>query len=239
MDTTTNSRRNHNLGLLVLALASCGGESGGIGSVDPILGGTAATLSADPSSCTIESGRGTCPVTITWSITGAEQPKIFNSTRATQPASVASGTKRIWLTEGPNRLEARDGATVLRTIVLTGRCIAGTAWNGVSCEGSASPTCPLAPAERGRVKWNPGHYYFVAKAIHMDAALTEIADQERIRGILRRYEWNTIEPTKDGYDFSRIRTDLAKAKARGLKLWIMVSAKYSSPPEYLAEYGSY
>lgn len=72
------------------------------------------------------------------------------------------------------------------------------------------------------IKWNPGNYIFVG----MDGDITdELASTAGFLGVQKGYIWKKLEPTKENYDFSEIRTDLAMVKKYGRRLVIQLQWK--------------
>lgn len=70
------------------------------------------------------------------------------------------------------------------------------------------------------VKWHPGHYVFVQAN-----AITERQLYPHFLGVQKFYNWRTLEPEKDRYDFSSIRADLAFLGKHGRRLVIQVQTK--------------
>jgi len=70
------------------------------------------------------------------------------------------------------------------------------------------------------VKWHPGHYAFV-----QSSPLNESHLYKHFQGIEKCYNWRTLEPEKDRYDFSTIRSDLAFLGKHGKRLVIQIQTK--------------
>ena len=70
------------------------------------------------------------------------------------------------------------------------------------------------------VKWHPGHYLFV-----QFSELREEHIHKVFRGIQKTYSWRALEPEKDRYEFSTIRSDLAFLGKHGKRLVVQVQAK--------------
>jgi hypothetical protein len=88
--------------------------------------------------------------------------------------------------------------------------------------------------DSGRVKWHPGHYAFVQSSVLDEGHL-----YEHFRGIQKCYNWCTLEPEKDRYDFSAIRSDLAFLGKRDKRLVVQIQTKAFAPgqnccPAYLS-----
>lgn len=104
---------------------------------------------------------------------------------------------------------------------------------------SRTPTTP----SKG-IKWHPGHY-LDSDSIERPgndpknlpiSVLTSIADTP-FRGALVRYGWTTLEPTKNGYDFSRIRTHRDALAKIGKRLIVQIQDRDfdgdDAPPSYV------
>lgn len=96
----------------------------------------------------------------------------------------------------------------------------------------------------GVVKWHPGHYVYLGWDDDEDYMAEMLKRTPRFRGVKLFHTWRTLEPSKDQYDFSRVRAQLAKAarlKTR-LALYIEVQTYHEGrnyTPDYVAgaEYG--
>ena len=89
-------------------------------------------------------------------------------------------------------------------------------------------------AVAGVCKWHPGHYAFV-----QFSALREEHIYKNFCGIQKAYTWRELEPEKDRYDFSAIRSDLAFLGKHDRRLVIQVQTKTFGPkqnycPSYLS-----
>lgn len=98
---------------------------------------------------------------------------------------------------------------------------------------------PAAALTAGSVKWHPGHYAFV-----QSSPLDERCLYDHFQGIQKLYTWRTLEPEKDRFDLSAIRSDLAFLGEHGKRLVIQVQTKAFGPgqnccPTYLSgpDYG--
>ena len=95
------------------------------------------------------------------------------------------------------------------------------------------PAGVAVPQQR---KYHPGHY-LALYGYENQSAMYDGA-HPGVRGINKRYTWQSLEPTLGQYDFSQIESDLAVAASQGLQLVVMVedkSFKNDPPPtpEYL------
>ena len=89
------------------------------------------------------------------------------------------------------------------------------------------------------VKWHPGNYIFV-QARRLDESLL----YPHFLGVQKCYSWKSLEPAKDRYDFSGLRSDLDFLARHGWRLVIQIQTKTFGPgqndcPAYLAgpDYG--
>ena len=61
-----------------------------------------------------------------------------------------------------------------------------------------------------------------------------------VKGIMKRYTWRSLEPTKGNYNFTELQSDLNWAKAHGMRLIAMIedkTFKLERPtPAYLDSY---
>jgi hypothetical protein len=104
---------------------------------------------------------------------------------------------------------------------------------------AASAAPPTSATATAAAKWHPGHYAFV-----LFSPLNERLLYPGFLGVQKCYNWRTLEPQKDRYDFSAIRSDLAFLGQHGKRLVIQVQTKtfgsgQNSCPAYLTgpEYG--
>lgn len=89
---------------------------------------------------------------------------------------------------------------------------------------------PRAAAPVG-LKWFPGHYYLSDKydAAPIQDDLNLFKDYPIVRGMLKRYKWFYIEPTKDNYNIAAIKADLDACHALGKKMIVQVQIKSFNP----------
>jgi len=137
-----------------------------------------------------------------------------------------------------NRLEAATTflALLMKTFaVIVLLVLAGPV--GISAGAAAGQIAAASAAES--VKWHPGHYAFV-----QSSPLNESHLYKHFQGIQKFYNWRTLEPEKDRYDFAAIRSDLAFLSKHGRRLVIQVQTKafgagQNCCPAYLAgpDYG--
>lgn len=75
-------------------------------------------------------------------------------------------------------------------------------------------------AETTHAKWHPGHYVLVGSGMIPEAHL-----DGSFRGVQKRYTWSDLEPSKDHYDFSEIRRDLALLEKHDQRLVMQIQYK--------------
>ncbi|HEX5649741.1 MAG TPA: hypothetical protein VFX69_08805 [Steroidobacteraceae bacterium] len=80
-----------------------------------------------------------------------------------------------------------------------------------------------ASAEAAR-KYNPGHYIALGRNESSQSTMTA-SIKPGVTGMMKRYTWRSLEPSKGNYDFSEIKRDLDWASAYGMKLVVMVEDK--------------
>jgi len=87
----------------------------------------------------------------------------------------------------------------------------------------------IAPAAQAAYtttrKFNPGHYTVLLYATRDQRYMDEAARQPGTVGIMKKYRWSELEPTKGSYNFSGIKADLDWAQAYGMQLIIMIEDK--------------
>jgi hypothetical protein len=101
-------------------------------------------------------------------------------------------------------------------------------------EAGAAAMSTTAPSVTGDVKWHPGHYAFV-----QSSQLNESFLYKHFQGVQKSYDWRTLEPEKDRYDLSAIRSDLIFLSKHEKRLVIQVQTKAFGAgknccPEYLS-----
>ena len=108
---------------------------------------------------------------------------------------------------------------------------------GAFTNASADPG--TAASTGGEMKWHPGHYAFV-----QSSPLDESYLYKNFQGIQKAYNWRALEPEKDQYDLSAVRSDLAFLNRHGKRLIVQIQTKtfgagQNCCPAYLAgpEYG--
>ena len=102
----------------------------------------AATISG--SACTITLGNNTCSGLLTWNITNAEDPNVYNSNGTTYSISPTGTNQNVTLRYGVNTVSAQSGSVSLASTNLNIACDANLVWNGSSCEVPLPPL-PLSP----------------------------------------------------------------------------------------------
>lgn len=72
----------------------------------------------------------------------------------------------------------------------------------------------------------------------IDDTTLALLDRPDIAGVQALYNWKSLEPEQDQYDFSRINNDLKRVQAKGKQLWVQLqdrtfSIEYNPVPKYL------
>ncbi len=103
---------------------------------------------------------------------------------------------------------------------------------------------PSKPPAAG-IKWHPGNYMMTAVTGQSPRSeFTQLSSEPYVAGVLQRYWWAQVEPTKGHYDFSAIEADLETLQRVGKRLIVQInyrtwdaSARSLDPsgkiPEYL------
>ena len=139
-----------------------------------------------------------------------------------------------------------DPATGLLTVSTIAAAAERTLIIRVSDPGGLSSdwTCATTIASTGTFKWNPGHYAetqtYTAIPDSVVTGSTGISTLTAVKGVVQRYNWSSLEPTRGNYNFALINADLARLRPYGKRLiplimdrsWSGTSA--SSLPAYLA-----
>ncbi len=82
----------------------------------------------------------------------------------------------------------------------------------------------------GAVKWHPGHYAAVDrkqndKSAYLKGLYADLDANPALRGVLLRFAWFELEPTKGNYDFSAIEKHLSELAAHHKQLILLVETK--------------
>ena len=103
-----------------------------------------------------------------------------------------------------------------------------------ACGDAVAPQ--LTPSAR---KYHPGHYTLIVNGVGAQKFMTT-AIQPGMVGMVRRYTWRSLEPSKGVYDFSVIKSDLGWAAAHGMQLIVVILYKTADGtkdgPAYLDAY---
>ncbi len=88
----------------------------------------------------------------------------------------------------------------------------------------------VAAGAQGPVKWHPGHYMMLVgggkdSSWYMKQIYTELEAHSALRGLVIRYEWAELEPTKGVYNFASIDHHLAELAKRNKRLIILIETK--------------
>jgi hypothetical protein len=80
------------------------------------------------------------------------------------------------------------------------------------------------PADAATRKYHPGHYTIIINGVGAQKFMSS-SIQPGMVGMVRRYSWRSVEPTKGTYDFSVIKSDLAWATANGMHFIVVITYK--------------
>jgi hypothetical protein len=95
-------------------------------------------------SCTIPTGGSSCNGDLTWTISNATSPNVYNETASTQISTNSSGSGvSVLLQKGANKFLARNNVTSLEDVSLLADCGSSDYWNGTSC--FETPTLKVIP----------------------------------------------------------------------------------------------
>ena len=93
------------------------------------------------------------------------------------------------------------------------------------------------------VKWHPGHYVMLVEPgmdnpDYMEKVYRELASTPALRGVVIRFSWAELEPSKGAYNFKSIDKHLAELTERKKRLIILLETKSFDPdkihaPKYL------
>jgi hypothetical protein len=90
----------------------------------------------------------------------------------------------------------------------------------------ATALCPVtADAYTTNRKFHPGHYTVILPAHNGSQKAMDDARRPGMTGIMKKYKWRELEPTKGNYNFSKIQADLNWAQAYGMQVIIMIEDK--------------
>ncbi len=108
------------------------------------------SFTANPNSCTIQSGQSLCNVILAVNYSNVTTPSLYNtSTQSTslflQGTSGTSGSGYHPIPHGTNIIQFRNGVTSLASVSLTASCASDTTWNGSICAANQTTTAASAP----------------------------------------------------------------------------------------------
>lgn len=93
------------------------------------------------------------------------------------------------------------------------------------------------------VKWHPGHYAMLVSSnkdnpAYMEKVYQELANTPALRGVVIRFSWAELEPSKGAYNFKAIDKHLAELTERKKRLIILLETKSFDPdihdaPKYI------
>jgi hypothetical protein len=94
--------------------------------------------------CKISSAASTCIGTLSWLISNATNPNVYNNNGTTYSTNVEGNNQPVVFDYGLNTIYARNGVTSLFSINIVTACDDGLVWSGGSCGvlSSSGPTFP-------------------------------------------------------------------------------------------------
>lgn len=105
-----------------------------------------ATITVDAIPCFIQQGDSTCATTVTWEITNAADPNVYNTyTNTTVSSGDPSGSEPVALERGIHTFAARDNTNTLESTNVSAECVSGTNWNPVANICDIVPPPPPEP----------------------------------------------------------------------------------------------
>ena len=98
--------------------------------------------------------------------------------------------------------------------------------------GAAAQAAPASgsPVAAGAVKWHPGHYAAIerkqnSKPAYFKGLYADLDATPALRGVLLRFTWSELEPSKGNYDFRAIEQHLNELAAHHKQLIILLETK--------------
>ncbi|HRK57963.1 MAG TPA: beta-galactosidase, partial [Burkholderiaceae bacterium] len=115
-------------------------------------------------------------------------------------------------------------------------------WGLLLC--AAMTTAHAGAIKPSAVKWHPGHYAAVdrkqnSNPRYLKGLYDDLDATPALRGVLLRFTWSELEPSKGQYDFSAIEKHLNELAAHRKQLVLMVETKsfgYPSDSPIAPEY---
>lgn len=129
----------------------------------------------------------------------------------------------------------------LHKLLLLGLAGLGLAGCGGGASSSSTATTPAAVTSKAQnsaspvsAKAHPGHYVVItANDTHAQLVLLSSGN---VRGIVKHYAWNELEPSMGSYDFSQIRADLAEAALQKKYLLVQIDLAPRTNNKVIPEY---
>ncbi len=109
----------------------------------------------------------------------------------------------------------KNGAATIQTspVDVTG--------NG-ACSGAPTPEPP--PPINGNRKYNAGHYVALMRGDDSQSTMAKNIKHGAL-GLLKRYTWRSLEPSRRIYNFSEMQSDVQFAASQGMQLVVMIEDK--------------
>ncbi|KHN99055.1 uncharacterized protein MAM_02753 [Metarhizium album ARSEF 1941] len=92
-----------------------------------------------------------------------------------------------------------------------------------------------AAATSSRDASRPQHWLYSSQ---VDELALKLLDNPALVGVQALYSWKSLEPRQDEYDFSAIKSDIARVGEKGKRFWVQLQDRSFSPandpvPEYM------
>jgi len=101
-----------------------------------------ATATISGTACEIQSGDSTCTGTLTWNISGASNPNVYNNNGTTYANTNRGTDENVLFGFGLNAVFARDGASHRADTNIVINCASGLVWVGGVCGIASAPVPP-------------------------------------------------------------------------------------------------
>ena len=142
-----------------------------------------------------------------------------------------------------HRQSLEDAVATTAPVSLHGTDACGSGATALTSSTTTATFDTLATTTATTRKFHKGHY--IALMSYSDSTKTMAASMKPgVKGFMKRYRWNELEPSQGNYNFSEIQADLTWCAANGMQLIVMVEDKtFSSDagnpaPAYLAKYAA-
>ena len=135
--------------------------------------------------------------------------------------SASAGSKLCLRDAGSSGVRIYRGSSMKNAVPVT---VPVALTSADACGDAVLPMAHASVSAPGR-KYHPGHYTIIVNGVGAQSFMTDAMQKSGMRGIVRRYTWRSVEPSKGVYDFSVIKSDLAWAKAHGAQFIVVIQYK--------------